>query len=55
MDLGVVILISIYLQGFEESEALLAILSDYQVSGHSVPTARLTYKFRPDTTPPVLG
>lgn len=47
MENGTEISISIDLQGFDENESLLAILSDYLIKDEETPTARITYKYAP--------
>jgi putative ATP-dependent endonuclease of OLD family len=50
MKKGEEITITIDFQGFEDSESLLSILSDYQIPGAKTPTARITYKYAPEVT-----
>ena len=47
MEEGSEISVSIDLQGLEESESLLAILSDYLIEDGDTPTARITYRYAP--------
>lgn len=47
MESGAVITICIDLQGFDDNDSLLAILSDYHVENGETPTARITYKYAP--------
>jgi putative ATP-dependent endonuclease of OLD family len=48
MEKGEEIEIIVEFQGFEDNEALLSILADYQIPINKLPTARITYKFAPD-------
>lgn len=52
MEIGEEIEVAVDLQGFEQKESLLSILSDYQIPGEDVPTVRITFKFAPE---PALG
>jgi len=48
MKNGKEITVAVELQGFEENESLLSILSDYQIPDEETPTVRVTYKFAPE-------
>ena len=50
MENGEEIEVAVDLQGFEQYESLLSILSDYQIPGEDVPTARITFKYAPQPT-----
>lgn len=47
MKMGVEIVVSVELKGFENNGSLLAILQDYLVANGETPTSRITYKFFP--------
>jgi putative ATP-dependent endonuclease of OLD family len=50
MEMGEEIKIVVDFQSFEQNESLLSILSDYQIPDENIPTARVTFKFAPETT-----
>ena len=50
MENGDELTVAIDLQGFDDNESLLSILSDYQIPNDVTPTARITYKFAPEAS-----